>query len=130
MQVRIDDGDPTPAYEQLRRQLLALIHAGTLSPGDRLPPIRQLAADLGIAAGTVARTYRELEGAGWLTSRRGGGTRVARGAAVAPDAALLVELAENLVRQARAAGADDQAVRVAVDRALVAPAPDADAMIG
>jgi GntR family transcriptional regulator len=75
--VTVDVLDPTPPYEQLRRQLADLIGAGVLSPGDRLPPVRQLAADLGLANGTVARTYRELEQAGYVRSRRGGGTRVA-----------------------------------------------------
>ena len=59
--VTVDVLDPTPPYEQLRRQLADLIGSGVLSPGDRLPPVRQLAADLGLAVGTVARTYRELE---------------------------------------------------------------------
>ena len=72
----VDTSDPTPPYEQLRRQLAALIQAAALSPGDRLPPLRQLAADLGLAVGTVARAYRELESAGRVSSRRGGGTRV------------------------------------------------------
>ncbi len=75
--VTVDVLDPTPPYEQLRRQLADLIGSGVLSTGDRLPPVRQLAADLGLAAGTVARTYRELEQAGFVRSRRGGGTRVA-----------------------------------------------------
>jgi DNA-binding transcriptional regulator YhcF (GntR family) len=75
--VTVDVLDPTPPYEQLRRQLADLIGAGVLSPGDRLPPVRQLAADLGLAAGTVGRTYRELEQSGYVRSRRGGGTRVA-----------------------------------------------------
>jgi GntR family transcriptional regulator len=75
--VTVDVLDPTPPYEQLRRQLADLIGAGVVSPGDRLPPVRQLAADLGLANGTVARTYRELEQAGYVRSRRGGGTRVA-----------------------------------------------------
>lgn len=75
--VTVDVLDPTPPYEQLRRQLADLIGSGVLGAGDRLPPVRQLAADLGLAAGTVARTYRELEQAGYVRSRRGGGTRVA-----------------------------------------------------
>lgn len=118
MQVRIDDADPTPAYEQLRRQLLALVHTGALATGDRVPPIRQLAADLGVAPGTVARAYRELEEAGVLHSRRGAGTRV-QAAAVAPaDPGGIARAAEQLVRVARAAGAEDHAVRAAVERAL------------
>ena len=74
--LRVDTGDPTPPYEQLRRQLAGLIGSGTLAPGDRLPPLRQLAADLGLAVGTVARAYRELELAGLVEKRRTAGTYV------------------------------------------------------
>jgi len=121
MHVRIDDLDPTPAYEQLRRQLLALVRTGALATGDRVPPIRQLAADLAVAPGTVARAYRELELAGVLHSRRGAGTRV-QAVPVSPvDPGVLARAAAELVRVAHDAGADDHAVRAAVDRALAAP---------
>ena len=51
----VDPANPTPPYEQVRRQLLDLVQAGTLRTGDRLPSLRQLAGDLGLAVGTVAR---------------------------------------------------------------------------
>ena len=60
----VDPDDPTPPYEQLRRQVRDLVGGGVLRPGDRLPPLRQLAGDLGLAVGTVARAYRELEADG------------------------------------------------------------------
>ena len=103
--VTVDVLDPTPPYEQLRRQLADLIGSGVLSPGDRLPPVRQLAADLGLAAGTVARTYRELEQAGYVRSRRGGGTRVAppRPSPPTPQRAL-EEAASAYLDRARALG--------------------------
>ena len=72
-------GDPTPPYEQVRRQLAGHIEAGRLVAGSRLPPVRQLAADLGLAAGTVARAYRELEEAGLITTGRARGTHVTQG---------------------------------------------------
>ena len=72
----LDPDNPTPPYEQLRRQLADLITAGQLGPGDRLPPLRQLAGDLGVAVGTVARAYRELEHAGVVTTRGRAGTVV------------------------------------------------------
>ena len=118
--LRLVPGDPTPPYEQLRRQLADLIGAGVLGAGDRLPPLRQLAADLGLAAGTVARTYRELETAGLVVSRRGGGTRVAEGAR-RPAAQLrrgLRDAAQAYVQTARLLGAADDEVREAVARAL------------
>ena len=73
--IRLDS--PTPLGVQIAEALRAHIAAGTLAPGDELPPVRQLAADLGVNLNTVARAYRELEGQGLLTSVRGRGTRVA-----------------------------------------------------
>ncbi|MGW3206512.1 GntR family transcriptional regulator [Streptomyces sp. NPDC001135] len=75
--VRVDTTSPVPPYEQIRAQLAALISSGRLTEGERLPTVRQLAADLGLAAGTVARAYRELEAASLIRTRRGAGTRVA-----------------------------------------------------
>jgi DNA-binding transcriptional regulator YhcF (GntR family) len=122
----VDATDPTPPYEQLRRQLTDLIGAGVLGPGSRLPPLRQLAADLGLAVGTVGRTYRELEAAGLVTSRRGGGTRVTAGAARRSPAdvrAALDEAADGLVRAGRLLGAQDDDVRAALERSLAARTP-------
>lgn len=111
--VTVDVLDPTPPYEQLRRQLADLVATGVLSPGDRLPPVRQLAADLGLAAGTVARTYRELEQAGVVRSRRGGGTRVAATApASSTPARALEEAAAAYLERALALGlSTDDALR-------------------
>lgn len=116
--VTVDVLDPTPPYEQLRRQLADLIGSGVLSPGDRLPPVRQLAVDLGLAAGTVARTYRELEQAGYVRSRRGGGTRVAPSppAAATPERAL-EEAARAYLDRARVLGVSTGGAIEAVRRA-------------
>lgn len=117
----VDAADPTPPYEQLRRQLSDLIGAGALAAGARLPPLRQLAADLGLAVGTAARAYREREAAGLVVSRRGGGTRVAAGAvrrSAADVRAGLDDAAAGLVRAARLLGAADEDVRAAVERSL------------
>ncbi len=73
----IDPSLPTPPYEQLRAQLIAQITNGELSPGVKLPPVRRLASDLGLAANTVARTYRELESAGFVQTLGRNGTIVA-----------------------------------------------------
>lgn len=119
--VRIDPSDPLPPYEQLRRQFADLILAGVLTEGDRLPPLRQVAADLGLAVGTVGRAYRELEAEGLVRSRRGAGTRVRALPAAEPAAHVEETLcghAEELVRQAMLLGADHDAVRAAVERAL------------
>jgi DNA-binding transcriptional regulator YhcF (GntR family) len=121
--LRVTTTDPTPPYEQLRRQLAELIHSGVLAAGDRLPPLRQLAADLGLAVGTVARTYRELEAAGLVASRRGGGTRVqavARPSTVAQRERDLHAHAEIFVRHARLLGATEDELRAALESAVAA----------
>ena len=117
----VDTGDPTPPYEQLRRQLEQAVRSGAVPGGSRLPPIRQLARDLGLASGTVARAYRELEQAGLVTGARGGGTRV-RDDLVPPSGpwrrAGLDALADRFVAGARLLGADDDEVRAALARRL------------
>lgn len=117
----VDTADPTPPYEQLRRQLADLIRSAVLEPGGRLPPLRQLAADLGLAVGTVARAYRELESAGLVSSRRGGGTRVTATAPILSDSQrlqLLHKHARAFVQQAILLGADQQQILGAVSQAL------------
>jgi GntR family transcriptional regulator len=116
----LDPDNPTPPYEQLRRQLAELIAAGQLGPGDRLPPLRQLAGDLGVAVGTVARSYRELEQDGLLISRRGGGTRVTEtGRGSATDRRhLLGGMAADFVTHARGLGFTDDEIVVALGRQL------------
>ena len=57
----IDADSATAPFEQVRTHIAAAIAAGQLGAGTKLPTVRQLAADLGLAANTVARAYRELE---------------------------------------------------------------------
>jgi DNA-binding transcriptional regulator YhcF (GntR family) len=71
MIVSVDPALPVPPYEQIRAQVETMIALGTLPPGTRLPSIRQLAGDLGVAANTVARSYRELETSGLVVTRVG-----------------------------------------------------------
>lgn len=85
--VAIDTDGRVPPYEQVRSQIASQITAGYLVDGTRLPSVRNLASDLGLAAGTVAKAYALLEEAGLVTTARGGGTRVVRPAAV-PDEVL------------------------------------------
>ncbi|MEU3454779.1 GntR family transcriptional regulator [Micromonospora sp. NPDC006766] len=77
MIVEVDTASPVPAYEQIRAHLATMIETGVLASGTRLPPVRQLAADLGLAVNTAARAYQELERAGLVTSRVRHGTVVA-----------------------------------------------------
>ena len=76
MILHVDPGDPVPPYEQIRSQIATMVASGVLGPETRLPSIRQLAGDLGLASGTVARAYRELEHDGVVATRGRHGTRV------------------------------------------------------
>ncbi|MFJ2730001.1 GntR family transcriptional regulator [Streptomyces collinus] len=118
--VRVDTASQVPPYAQIRAQLGALIVTGRLAEGDRLPTVRQLATDLGLAPGTVARAYRELETAGLIRTRRGAGSRVAAPPAgpTRPYASELATLARDFTSSARALGADTEAVLAAVRDAL------------
>ena len=119
--LHIDTHDPTPPYEQLHRQLATAIAFGALEPGTRLPAVRQLAADLGVAPGTVMRAYSELESEGLSTSRRGGGTVVAKAPRPLPSEErqrALASQAAAFVARARLLGVSDEAVRDAVQVAL------------
>ena len=61
MEISIDLGDPLPVFAQLIEQVKQAVKAGSLRPGNVLPPIRQLASDLQINPNTVAKAYRLLE---------------------------------------------------------------------
>lgn len=72
--VSVDARSGLAPWRQIHDQLTALVDAGDLAAGARLPAIRRLARDLGVAPGTVARAYRELEAGGRVRTARGGGT--------------------------------------------------------
>jgi GntR family transcriptional regulator len=113
----IDPRSPVPPYEQLRQQVTALVLASGLVRGDRLPSIRQLANDLGIAGGTVARAYRELESDGVVTTHGRHGTIVDGPPHRPAPPADLLEAARSFADQAARTGANLEdaltAVRVA-----------------
>lgn len=76
MILRVDAQSPVPPYEQIRAQVSTMVQTGVLADGVRLPAIRQLAKDLGLASGTVARAYRELETDSMVVTRGRHGTVV------------------------------------------------------
>ncbi len=76
MIVSVDTSSAVPAYEQIRAQVTALADSGALPARTRLPSVRQLAADLGVAPGTVAKAYQQLEEAGITTAHRRRGTLI------------------------------------------------------
>jgi DNA-binding transcriptional regulator YhcF (GntR family) len=76
-QLTLDTDSPVPPFEQVRAQLAAGIQSGKLPPSVRLPTVRKVAADLGLAVNTVAKAYRQLELAGLIETRGRQGTFVA-----------------------------------------------------
>lgn len=99
----LDPEAAVPPYEQLRSAVAGQVAAGTLPAGTRLPTVRALAADLGLAANTVAKAYRALESDGVIETRGRAGTFVAS-AALAELPAEVESLAASYVRAARRAG--------------------------
>lgn len=122
MHLQIDTTSPVPPYEQIRSQLQAMVASGALAEGTRLPAIRQLAGDLGLAANTVGRAYHELELEGLVEARGRHGTVVrGRVAMAAPERQEIVDHAARafaLEAQHHGAGLDEAltAVRQAFKR--------------
>jgi DNA-binding transcriptional regulator YhcF (GntR family) len=75
--VTIDHGAPTPPYEQLRMHVIDGVRSGRLPAGERMPTVRALASQLGLAVNTVAKAYRALEVDGVIETRGRAGTFVA-----------------------------------------------------
>ncbi len=114
--ITVDPDSGVAPWRQVRDQLLHLIRIGALPVGARLPTIRQLAGDLGLAAGTVARVYRELEADGLLHTARRQGTVVAGvpSPGNGPPGGELARAAAEYAARAAALGADAQTAAAAV----------------
>jgi len=76
MLITIDAEDRRPIYQQVADEIKALIARGELAEGATLPPVRQLAADLGVNLNTIATAYRELQSEGLLAVKHGSGAVV------------------------------------------------------
>ncbi len=76
MIISVDPAASRPPYEQVKTQVEHLIRRGELAQGTRLPTVRQLAGDLGLAVNTVARAYKELEADHLIETRGRNGTFV------------------------------------------------------
>lgn len=109
MEIHIDAASKSPPFEQIKAQIIASIAAGQIPVQHRLPSIRQLAGDLGVAPNTVARAYRELERDGFVQSRGRRGTRVLPVPTERPaDAA--VRIIDEAVSTARSHGLDGPSI--------------------
>jgi GntR family transcriptional regulator len=119
--IEVDGQSPIPPFEQLRSQISTLISSGALVDGQQLPTVRQLAADLGLAPGTVARTYKELESERLIESRGRHGTRVtahgSRTATTRSDEKRLTEAARIFAEVAQSVGASEREMLKAIRNA-------------
>lgn len=68
--------DARPIYTQIADNFRSQIRAGVLTPGEKLPSVRELASELAINPNTIQRAYRELEAEGWIASVSGKGSFV------------------------------------------------------
>ncbi|MER7400031.1 GntR family transcriptional regulator [Streptomyces sp. NPDC000151] len=116
LQLVVDPEAADAPYEQVRTQIAEQARSGRLPAGFRLPTVRGLAGELGLAANTVAKAYRALEGDGVIETRGRNGTFVAAaGDAGAQQAA---EAALAFAQRAQRLGLDHQAALTAAVTAL------------
>jgi DNA-binding transcriptional regulator YhcF (GntR family) len=115
--IRVDPAAAVPSYEQVRSQIAEMVRSGALPVGTRLPTVRKLAEDLGLAANTVARAYKELEADAVVETRGRHGTFVAAATDTLRDAAAA---AAAYVERVRRLGLSDEEARRLVAAALAA----------
>lgn len=124
VQLAVDVTAATPVYEQLRAQIAGHIGVGSLRQGERLPTVRGLAADLGIAVNTVGRAYAELEVAGLVRTGRRVGT-VITGRPNPTVGGDITAAADRLALLARRNGLSDDAALAILRHALQQAPPPA-----
>jgi GntR family transcriptional regulator len=93
MKINIDEDSNVPIYIQIEDSISSMISAGQLKPGEQLPTIRELAADIRVNLNTVARAYFELDKEGVISTQRGKGTFVSG----VPDEKMLKKKREKLL---------------------------------
>jgi len=113
-----------PIYSQLVDRIKHLVASGALKPGDQLPTVRMMAAELGVNFNTIARAYRILDEEGVLSTQRGRGTYVLQ--PMLPDQALphrraaLEGMAKSFLERAHHMGFGPDEVSLLLDELLIA----------
>lgn len=121
MWFHIDASSGTPIYRQITDQVRHAIAGGTLRPGDRLPPVRDLAIDLAVNPNTIAKAYQDLERDGVIETSRGRGTFVAAAEPVASErerSTRLSPVIERLIAEAYLLGISEDDLRRLLDERL------------
>jgi GntR family transcriptional regulator len=76
MHIELDFRSGIPIYVQIVEQIKRLVDSGELKPGDQLPTVRQLATEVRVNFNTIARSYRLLDEAGFISTQHGRGTYI------------------------------------------------------
>ena len=111
----IDHNSKTPVYEQIKVQILSLITSGALSPGDKLPSLRTLAADLSLNFNTIKKVFAQLESDGVIVTVQGKGCFVAD---TARENRAVLDRAEAALREAVAVACASGVSRETAERIL------------
>ncbi|WP_069162297.1 GntR family transcriptional regulator [Nocardia altamirensis] len=114
--ITVSHESTVPPYEQLRMGIIAQVRSGELTAGTKIPTVRALAAQLGLAPNTVARAYRELETDGVVETRGRQGSFIASSGDPTRDVA--GRAATAYVATVRRLGLDDEAALRYVKAAL------------
>lgn len=116
----LDPGSGVPTYLQLVHQVEHALRLGYLVPGDQLPRVRDVVAQLVINPNTVAKAYKELETKGLTVGRPGQGTfiKATLGQVALPELATLRRSLISWVAAADAAGLDDEGIAALVASVL------------
>jgi DNA-binding transcriptional regulator YhcF (GntR family) len=114
--IALDPASHVPPFEQIRAQVAAAAASGEAPVGTKLPTVRKLAEDLGLAVNTVAKAYRELEVAGVVETRGRAGTVVA--ASGDRSLAEIARAAATFAQRAKALGLPEAQARALVETAL------------
>jgi GntR family transcriptional regulator len=122
MKIQVDLTDHVPIYIQLMNQIKHMIATGELQPGDQLPTVRQLAADLRVNFNTVARAYRLLDEESIISTQHGRGTYILEPASEERDREMrrnsLLRLVAHLLNEANNLGFSSEETRKIIENLL------------
>jgi GntR family transcriptional regulator len=116
----LNPGTGVPSYLQIVQQVEQALRMGHLQPGDQLPTVKQVVAEVAINPNTVLKAYRELESLGLVEGRQGIGTFVLRRPKGPPPStqARLAKSLDRWITNARNEGLDDTAIQALVRSVL------------
>jgi len=127
----VDNTSDVPIWVQLRQRLVYLINTGHYKPGDQLPTVRGLAADLSINYNTVNKAYLSMIHDGYLTSTRGRGVFVGESTGTDDETDLVAEgLLDEFIEQCQGIGLSSWGIRKMLAKRLRALDAERDEVAG